>query len=120
MARMRGSDCAVVCNLVDTHTHTTIDAAHVVVALNRGGGSLVADALDHVRVKRALQKEVYLADSLRLFLLKKKHTHTHTQCEWHRMTRMTGPDCAVMCSLINTHTHTRGKRGRLWWNEEEM
>ena len=42
------------------------------------------------------------------------HTHTHTsiidppwedQCEWHRMTRMTGPDCAVMCNLINTHTH---------------
>ena len=33
------------------------------------------------------------------------HTHTH-QCEWHRMTRMTGPDCAVMCNLINTHTHT--------------
>ena len=28
------------------------------------------------------------------------------QCEWHRMTRMTGSDCAVMCSLINTHTHT--------------
>ena len=20
------------------------------------------------------------------------------QCEWHRMTRMTGPDCAVMCN----------------------
>ena len=38
------------------------------------------------------------------------HTHTHTpwedQCEWHRMTTMTGPDCAVMCNLINTHTHT--------------
>ena len=39
------------------------------------------------------------------------HTHTHTlppredQCEWHRMTRMTGPDCVVMCNLINTHTH---------------
>ena len=39
-------------------------------------------------------------------------THTHTippwedQCEWHRMIRMTGPDCAVMCNLINTHTHT--------------
>ena len=28
------------------------------------------------------------------------------QCEWHRMTRMTGPDCAVMCNLINAHTHT--------------
>ena len=39
----------------------------------------------------------------------KRHTHTHThtedQCEWHRMTRMTGPDCVVMCNLINTHTH---------------
>ena len=23
------------------------------------------------------------------------------------MTRMTGPDCAVMYNLINTHTHTR-------------
>ena len=33
------------------------------------------------------------------------HTHTHTH-EWHRMTRMTGPDCVVMCNLINTHTHT--------------
>ena len=26
------------------------------------------------------------------------------QCEWHRMTRMTGPDCAVMCNLINIHS----------------
>ena len=25
------------------------------------------------------------------------HTHTHTY---------TGPDCVVMCNLINTHTHT--------------
>ena len=32
----------------------------------------------------------------------RKHKHT-----WHRMTRMTRPDCAVMCNLINTHTHTR-------------
>ena len=24
------------------------------------------------------------------------------------MTRMTGPDCVVMCNLINTHTHTVG------------
>ena len=23
-----------------------------------------------------------------------------------RMTRMTGPDCAVMCNLINIHTYT--------------
>ena len=51
-----------------------------------------------------------------------KYTHTHTdthippwedQCERHRMARMTGPDCAVMCNLINTrthaYTHTRGR-----------
>ena len=24
-----------------------------------------------------------------------------------RMIRMTGPDCTVMCNLINTHTHTQ-------------
>ena len=28
------------------------------------------------------------------------------QCEWHRMTRMTGPDCVVMCNLINTYIRT--------------
>ena len=27
------------------------------------------------------------------------------------MTRMTGPDCVVMCNLINTHTHTQGAQG---------
>ena len=26
------------------------------------------------------------------------------------MTRMTRPDCAVMCNLINTHTHTNTHR----------
>ena len=28
------------------------------------------------------------------------------QSEGHRIARMTGPDCAIMCNLINTHTHT--------------
>ena len=38
-------------------------------------------------------------------------THTLQQvmtsfiCEWHRMIRMTGPDCAVMCNSINIHTY---------------
>ena len=53
------------------------------------------------------------------------HTYIHTyippwedRCEWHRMTRMTGPDCAVMCNLIsirtyiNTYIHT-GAQGTL-------
>ena len=34
------------------------------------------------------------------------NTHREDQCEWHRMTGTTGPDCAVMYKLINTHTHT--------------
>ena len=34
------------------------------------------------------------------------HTQREDQCEGHRMTRMTGLDCAVTCNLINTHTHT--------------
>ena len=42
------------------------------------------------------------------------HVYIHTvslippwedRCEWDRMTRMTGPDCAVMCNLINIHTY---------------
>ena len=33
------------------------------------------------------------------------NTYIHTY-EWHRMTRMTGPDCVVMCNLINTYIHT--------------
>ena len=33
------------------------------------------------------------------------------------MTRMTRPDCAVMCNLINTHTHTYDGQAR-WWSAE--
>ena len=29
------------------------------------------------------------------------------QCEWHRMTSMTGPDYAVVCNLIDIHASTR-------------
>ena len=31
------------------------------------------------------------------------------------MTRMTGPDCAVMCNLINTHTHTHTHTRRFFF-----
>ena len=41
--------------------------------------------------------------------VEKPHTDPpwEDQCEWHRMTRMIGLDCAVMCNLINTRTRTR-------------
>ena len=32
------------------------------------------------------------------------------QRKWHRMTRMTGPDCAVMCNFRSTHTHLHRQR----------
>ena len=55
-----------------------------------------------------------------------KYTHTQVslirpwedQCEWHRMTRMAGPDSAVMCNLINTHTHTH-THTRVAWNDSD-
>ena len=36
------------------------------------------------------------------------------------MTRMTGPDCAVMCNLINTHTHTHTHTHTKGGNENEV
>ena len=35
------------------------------------------------------------------------------------MTRMTGPDCAVMCNLINTHTHTHTHTNTHTYRETE-
>ena len=36
------------------------------------------------------------------------------------MTRMTGPDCAVMCNLINTHTHTQTHTTRKQGGEHKV
>ena len=50
------------------------------------------------------------------------HTYIHTyppredQCEWHRMTRMTGPDCVVRCNLINTYIHTSPREDQCEWH----
>ena len=62
---------------------------------------------------------------LRDYVQFNKHTHTQThtlnivmfiidppwenQCEWHRITTMTGPDCVFMCNLINTHRQLRSQ-----------
>ena len=51
----------------------------------------------------------FMCESMGVLSERTKTTHTthpwEGQCEWHRMTRMTGPDCAVTSDLINTHTH---------------
>ena len=79
MTRMTGPDCAVMCNLINTHTHTH----------NHTHTHFPFVAFD----QRFSYQETLIPP-------------WEDQCEWHRMTRMTGPDCAVMCNFINTHTHT--------------
>ena len=114
MTRMAGPDCAVTCNLINTHTHT-----HIHVRTQWGGKLWLG-------VRAFLAKNTLTKNNPRVGYMQKSITqvdyraglrghvqfdkiHTH---EWHRMTRMTGPDCAVMCNLINTHTHT-GAQGTL-------
>ena len=89
MTGMTGPDCAVICNLINTHTHTHI----------------WEDQRESHRMTRMTRPDCAVMCNL---INTHTHTHTHTHIfSWHRMTRMTRPDCAVMCNLINTHTHTR-------------
>ena len=72
--------------------------------------SCPADHVQYSTVQYRIDNRVVEARSV-----KRTHTHTHihtslipsweNQCEWHTMTRMTGPDCAIMYHLINTYTH---------------
>ena len=89
MAGITGPGCAVVCHLINkiTYIHTYI----------------------HTYI------QTYKNTFIHTFIPTYIHTYIHTvslippredQCEWHRMTRMTGPDCVVMCNLINTYIHT--------------
>ena len=81
------------CNLINTYIHTYI---HMYVMCN------LINTYIHT----------YIHTSIHTYI----HTDIHTyivslipswedQREWHRMTRMTRPDCAVMCNLINIHTY---------------
>ena len=56
---------------------------------------LCSDISDYILIQQGRSNELDVQNEW------EENTHTH---EWHRMTRMTGPDCVVMCNLINTHT----------------
>ena len=84
MTRMTRPDCAVMCNLINTHTHTP----HTLIPHWE-------DQCEWHRMTRMTGPDCAVMCNL-------INTHTHT----NTMTRMTGPDCVVMCNLINTHTHT--------------
>ena len=87
MTRMTGPDCAVMCNLINTHTQCT------------QGSSRNCTCRESVsplsRLVRGFRNKYHCSPLA-----------WEDQREWHIMTRMTGPDCAVMSNLINAHTHT--------------
>ena len=107
MTRMTGQDCAVmsVCFL-------PIHSGHKFVGrTSRGYTGRRSHRISAVRalifLARRIQPFLSLVDR-ESNLLTDKYTYIlppwEDQCEWHRMTRMTGPDCAVMNNLINIHT----------------
>ena len=81
------------CNLINTNTHT-----HTGNEEDMGGKRKNVEKKGLSRLIRGFP--FVASDQVSLI------PPWEDQCEWHRMTRMTGPDCAVMCNyLINTHTH---------------
>ena len=80
--------------------------------LVRAGRQMVASSRGAALLKRCTSRSLRSAFVPARALPTDTHTHAQTpppswvdQCEWHIMTRITGPDCAVMCNSINTHTH---------------
>ena len=65
--------------------------------------------------KKGKKREKNVSPLSRLIRGFRHEYHWPSQCEWHRMTRMTGPDYAVMCNLINTHTHTQINASGIEW-----
>ena len=58
---------------------------------------------------------IIIIDLMGIHTHARAHTYTpllEDQCEWRRITRMTEPDCAVMCNLINTPARTNSKEAR--------
>ena len=98
MTRMTGPDCAVMCNLINTHTHTQ-GSKHK--ALRVQLRTVERDCILFVASDQSFRHNKYYR-----FLNTLIPYSWEDQYEWHRMTRMTGLDCAFMCNLINAFTHT--------------
>ena len=95
------------CNLINIYTHTHIQThIHTDTHIQIHTHIYIHTHTDtHTQIQTHTHIHIHTHTHTHTYT----HTHTHpweNQCEWHRMTRMTGPDCAVMCNLINTHTHT--------------
>ena len=109
MTRMTRPDCAVMCNLINTHTHThthTQDQRewHRMTRMTRPDCAVMCNLINththtHANISSPLSR---LIRSFRSIIV----APWEDQCEWHRLTRMTEPGCAVICSLINSNTNT--------------
>ena len=140
MTRMTGPECPVMCNLINMHSyiHTYIHIyihtyIHTYIQTDRQTDrqtyiqvSLIPpweDQRERHRMIRMTRPDcavmcnlinihtyiwVDYRAGLRGYVQFNKYIHTYIwedQRRWHRMTRMTRPDCAVMCNLINIHTY---------------
>ena len=101
MTRMTGPDCAIMCNLINTNTHTWEDQCewHRMTRMTGPDCAVMCNLINtHTHTLVAFDQRFSQQVSL--------IPPWEDQREWHRMTRMTRPDYALMCNLINTHTHT--------------
>ena len=95
MTRMTGPDCAVMCNLTNTHTLLPWE-----------------DQCEGHRMTRMTGPDCAV---MRNLINIPTHTHlpsSEDQCECHRMTRTREPDCVVMCNSIYIYTHAHRKKCR--------
>ena len=97
MTRVVEPDCAVMCKIVNIHTHTERERERERDRERGRERQTQTQTQTHTQTHRQTDRHTHT-----------QHTHIppwEDQCEWHRMTRMTGPDCGVMCnSIIHTHT----------------
>ena len=119
---MTGPDCAVMCNLINIYTRTYIHTSlippwedqcewHRMTRMTRSDCAVMCNLINiHTHINTYIHTYIhtYMSRLIRGFRNKYQVSLIppwEDQCEWHRMTRMTGPDSAVMCNLINMHTY---------------
>ena len=103
MTRMTGPDCAVMCNLINIHTYIHTYITYTYIHTCRVFVKSIIDSSREDQCEWHRMTRMTGPDCAVMCNSINIHIHWEDQCEWHRMTRMTGPDCAVMCNLKHLH-----------------
>ena len=69
-----------------------------------GNLTLLIHTLLYVMTTQTYIHNTYIHTYIHTYVHTYIHTYIH-KYKWHRMTRVSGPDCAVMCNLIYIHTY---------------